>query len=114
MGADTNSCGCRETVVAKVTVRIEAESEIGTARKIAEFPTSFLQRKPYSYLQRQHLQAHKIDPFFLRKIWRILGNNRSFQGMIRTGLFPGAAVSIRCAEAPTVSPDAYDVCQESE
>ena len=29
--------------------------------------------------------------------------------MIRTGLFPGAAVSIRCAEAPTVSPDAVKI-----
>ena len=46
-GLDTNACGGSETVVAKASVRIEAGSEIGTARKIAEFPTSFLQSTPY-------------------------------------------------------------------
>ena len=45
----TNSSGGRETVVAKATVRIEAESEIGTARKIAKFPTSVLQRTTLIY-----------------------------------------------------------------
>ena len=45
---DTNSCGDRETVVDKATVRIEAESEIGTARKIAEFPMTVLQSTQYS------------------------------------------------------------------
>ena len=45
-GVDTNACGgCQ---VAKATVRIEAESEIGTARKIAEFLTCVLQSMQYS------------------------------------------------------------------
>ena len=47
-GLDTNSCGGQETVVTKATVRIETQSEIATARKIAEFPTSVLQSTPYS------------------------------------------------------------------
>ena len=42
MRVSANSCGGSETVVAKATVRIEAEYEIATARKIAEFPTSVL------------------------------------------------------------------------
>ena len=50
MGLDTNSCEDRETVVAKATAIIEAESEIGTARNIAEFPMSVLQSThSYSY-----------------------------------------------------------------